>query len=393
MIIRSKRIYADRCIDGIMVIQNGKITSIREYDNETIDLDFEDKIIYPGFIDTHNHGNCGFDLRSSDESEADTIGFTKKYLSNLANFGITGVFPTCSYDNIACMRKAADSRNKGAKILGIHVEGPWLKRAGEKGKPATYIEPTKEIASKMVKDGEGLLKLVAVSPDIENIDNITSIMNENKICLSLAHTNFGYEETIHAIKQHNFKTITHLGNAMRGIHHRDVGALGAGLLVEDMYCEFVGDFIHLCKEMVQIILKMKNHDRLMLVSDNSHLTQLPKGRYRLDDGYVDSDGEARLITETGKIQGSNCSVLYGFKNLVNQLGISLEEAWKFTSYNACIHYEIENRGKLAVGYFADFIVLNDELEVEQTYSEGQLIFDKRKDCLNFNEAFINVNKL
>ena len=393
MKIRSDRIYTSNgCINGIIEISEGKIVKISSNPTEEVDYDFTGKIIYPGLVDTHNHGNNGYALRNSKRPIEKRYEEVEAYLFNLAAFGVTGVFPTCSYDNVECIETMAHKETDGAKILGIHVEGPWLKRAGEKGKAAKFPDPTREIAEQMVKDGKDMLKLVALSPDIEGIEEVINVMNKNNINLSLAHTNCNYNQAIQAIEKHQFKTVTHTGNGMTGIHHRDVGTLGAALLDDEVYCEVICDFIHLCKEMVEIIFKLKNHDQLMLVSDNSEYTGLPKGKYTYEDGYIESDGCRKLLTDTGKIQGSNCTILVGLKNIVKEIGIDLEEAWKMTSYNACYHYGIKEKGKIEEGYYADFIVMNDDLEVEETFVEGKKVFDFKVNQKKINEEFIKNNR-
>ena len=394
MIIRSDRIYtSDGCINGVLEIENGMIKEIRKGSSEEVDHDFTGNIIYPGLIDTHNHGNYGYALRNTNQSMEERMELVECYLKNLASFGITGVFPTCSYDNVSCVESVTHKKIRGSKILGIHVEGPWLARAGEKGTAAAYPQPTKEMAEQMVRDGKGMLKLVALSPEVKNIENITDVMHENHVALSMAHTSFNFQQATDAINNFHFVTATHVGNGMSGMHHRDVGALGAALLNQDIYCEIICDFIHLCKEMVEIIFKVKSHDKLMLISDNSEFTRLPKGRYKLDGGYIDSDGVNTLITNTGKIQGSNRTILNGLQNIVKEIGISLEEAWKMTSYNVCTHYGIEKHGKLEQGYYADFVVMNQNLEIEKTFLEGIEIYDSKKDQPKINELFVEENMI
>ena len=156
MKIRSDRIYTSNgCINGIIEISEGKIVKISSNPTEEVDYDFTGKIIYPGLVDTHNHGNNGYALRNSKRSIEKRYEEVEAYLFNLAAFGVTGVFPTCSYDNVECIETMAHKETDGAKILGIHVEGPWLKRAGEKGKAAKFPDPTREIAEQIVKDAQG----------------------------------------------------------------------------------------------------------------------------------------------------------------------------------------------------------------------------------------------
>lgn len=398
-VFRNMTIKCDRIVtstgilNGAMTIVDGVIAEFVASPVEKWDLDLTGYIVYPGLIDTHNHGNCGFSLREPIETREKRTKEIQCYLENLSVFGITGVFPTCSIENISCVEEVSHQETAGAQILGIHVEGPWLKRAGEKGKAAAYPQPDHMTAEKMVEDGKGMLKLVALSPEIEQIEEIADTISKHNVKLALAHTSCTCKEAQASLERFGFQTVTHVGNAMSGIHHRDVGTLGAVLLNKNLHCEIVCDFVHLCPEMVQLILELKGFDHLMMVSDNSHYTGLPKGKYILPGGYIESDGMAKLTTDTGKIQGSNCFVHEGFKNLALKLNVPLEELWKITSYNACRHYGIPNRGKLEVGYAADFIVLNDQLDVLKTVTNGNLTYEKGAKQLIYNMDFIKNNRL
>lgn len=392
-IIKCDRIYTSQgCLDGAMILCDGVVEEFLDAPVHQWDFDYTGYQIYPGLIDTHNHGNCGFSLREKVVDEQQRVQQIQSYLENLSIHGITGVFPTCSIENISCVEKASHFQVEGAKILGIHVEGPWLKRAGEKGKAAVFSVPDRQTAEKMVVDAKGMLKQAAFSPEIEHIEEVAEVLRQKGIKLSLAHTSCTYEQAKEAIDRLGYDTVTHVGNAMSGIHHRDVGTLGAALLDKELMCEIICDFVHLCPQMVQLILEMKGSDHLMMVSDNSHLTGLPKGKYYFADGTIENDGLTRITTDTGKIQGSNCFVDYGLKNLAQKLHYPMEHLWKITSYNACRHYGIEKKGKLEKNYSADFVVLNNDLEVIKTFVEGVQVYEKGQKELKYHQEFIEKNK-
>ena len=159
MIIRSKRIYTeDLVVDGYLVFDQGKIQAIKPYtENLEADLDVKDKRIIPGIFDTHNHGTYGYML---EDLRVDAKAHIQGYLKALAAQGVTGVFPTCaSFSNfpscspamIKTIAEVAKEDSEGATILGIHSEGPWLNRTGEKGGKVVVPKADLQIAKQMVE--------------------------------------------------------------------------------------------------------------------------------------------------------------------------------------------------------------------------------------------------
>ncbi|SJZ38326.1 N-acetylglucosamine-6-phosphate deacetylase [Anaerorhabdus furcosa] len=397
-VLRCDKIYTESgVIDGYIILENKMIQDICEqYDGE-IDVDFRGKKIIPGLIDTHNHGFLGYPMRTSENYTIDHETAIQGYLKGLVAYGVTGVFPTCSIDKIASIATfAKDNKEKGAKILGIHSEGPWLNRVGEKGIKKGFIHPSKEIAEKMVNDGKGQLKLVSLSPEIESIESVTRVMKDKDVTLAIAHTDYLYENVNKCIDQKGFRVMTHLGNAMTGLHHRDVGAIGAGLLNNNVYCEVICDFIHVCKEMVQIMLSVKDLNKIIMISDNSEYTALPAGVYQGTDDKttIEVGKDGSIHTETGKIQGSSIPMIYGLKNLVQELDYDLQEVLKLSSKNCCDLYKLENRGILKIGNYADIVVIDDDFTVECTYVEGNLVYDNSTKIEDLqNKDFILKHKI
>lgn len=388
-VIKCDQIYLDdKVVNGYITIDKGRIESITTKYEGDITFDYTGRRIIPGLIDTHNHGIMGYQMRTANNYEMDDEVSIQGYLKGLASFGVTGVFPTCSIDKIKSIAKQAQSKTIiGAKILGIHSEGPWLNRVGEKGIKKEFIEPTKEIAQQMVDDGAGYLKLVSVSPEIKGIEKITEVMKENDVTLAIAHTDFFYNDVINSIENKGFSVMTHLGNAMTGLHHRNVGAIGAGLLNENVYCEIICDFIHVCQEMVQVMLKVKNLNKVIMISDNSEYTAIPPHLYKGTDDKttIEVGKDGSIHTETGKIQGSSIPMIYGIKNLVTKLNYDLSDVIKLSSKNACDVYCLKDRGVIKQGYYADFVVIDDNYQVEATYVEGIMVYEgntKKEDLMN-----------
>ncbi|MFV0479400.1 MAG: N-acetylglucosamine-6-phosphate deacetylase [Anaerorhabdus sp.] len=389
-IFKCNEIYTSKgIIDGYLHVVDKKVKQITKTYDGVISYDFSGKKIIPGLIDTHNHGIMGFSMRQNVEKEFEcNIG----YLKGLAACGVTGVFPTCAPNRIGGIIEVAESEQIfGAKILGIHSEGPWLNRVGEKGIKKKQQNVSIEAIKKMIDDSKGWMKVISISPEIEGIEIVEKLAMENNVKLGLAHSDFNYSEAEEAINSRGYSVFTHLGNAMTGLHHRDVGVLGAGLLNQGVYCEIIFDFIHVCKEMVQVMLKVKDKEKVIMISDNSEYTSLLPGVYNgtEDKTTIIIGPDRSMRTETGKIQGSAVPLIEGLKNLVINLGWNIEDAVKLTSNNPGDFYQLKNRGEIKEGNYADFVIIDEKFNVYATVVEGEEVYNQETDIKSlFNNDFI-----
>lgn len=370
--------------DGFLFIEDGKI---REFSSRTDDdsiIDYGDLRIIPGIFDTHNHGTCGYGLMDHGTKEE-----VKGYLKGCASQGITGVFPTAGVSMISVVAQAAGEDICGAQILGIHSEGPWLNRTGEKGIRSGWPEVSLDTARQMVSDGKGLLKLVAMAPEIPGIDPLAEYFLSEGITLALAHSDCNYSEASRAYKR-GFSVSTHTGNVMTGMHHRDVGGLGAALLNDQVACEVICDGMHICLEMLQIYFRLKSPEHFMMISDCTPFSGAPEGEYKgFEPGMtirVSKDGF--VLTDTGRLMGSSQPVLYGIGNLVEKLGMSMETVWPMFSLNPCRKYGLaEAKGSLKAGKDADFAVISDDYRAVATYAMGRKVYDASEGSV-FNPDFL-----
>lgn len=392
MLIKSNCIVSENgIVDGYMEVKDGKITRIfNSKEPQSVDIDYGNQRVLPGVFDTHNHGTKGYTLmKGVDEKEV------KGYLKGLASQGVTSIFPTCEVECIKTVAKVAKEQQDGAKILGIHSEGPWLNRVGEKGIHTGWPKVDREVARKMITDSDGLLRLVALAPEIPGMDEIMEVWKENNITMAIAHSDLPYEQTNEAI-DNGIEVATHLGNVMTGLHHRDIGVFGACLLRDEVTCELIADGLHISLPMIEIILKVKDHDKIMLISDCTPMSGAPIGRYKgFGEGmeFINVDDEGFVLSDTGRLCGSSQGVIYGIYNFVEKLGIPLEETVKMSSLTACKKYGFDKtKGSLKEGKDADFIVINDQYQVLYTYSEGRKVYDYILDKEVFNPLFLEENR-
>ena len=393
MIIRSKRIYAeDGVVDGYLVVEGNKVKEICDKSaNLTADIDATDKIIIPGIFDTHNHGTMGYSVMNQTD---DTKKEIKGYLKGLASQGVTAIFPTAGTDMIKDVADVAKEENDGAKIIGIHSEGPYLNRVGEKGIHTGYPDVDLAFVKKMVEDGQGLLRLVALAPEIPGIDEAIRYFVDNGIRVAYAHSDCNYEEARQAFKK-GITVSTHTANVMSGIHHRNMGGLGACLLDEDLWCEVICDGLHVSPEMLKIMFANKPYHKWMMISDNAPITGAPAGRYQMGRMFAVNVGEEGFcLSDTGRLMGSTKPVLYGMGVLHNKLNIPMETIVQMASLNPSIVYGFDKeKGSLKVGKDADFVIITDDYKALYTYSEGRKVYDFETDGDVFNPKFVELAKV
>lgn len=389
MIIKSRQIVLeDRVHDGFVVVEEGKITAVLPADKQVVaDVDYGNQRVIPGIFDTHNHGTYGYGLRGVDSKENEEV--VKGYLKGLASQGVTCIFPTAGLDTIATCARVATQTVDGAKIVGIHSEGPWLNRVGEKGIKTGWPEVSLTTAEKMLSDGAGLLRLVGIAPEIPGSDMIIDFFLKNGVTMAFTHSDYQYEDAKAAISK-RLTVSTHQMNVMTGLHHRDIGGAGACLLDDDVYCELICDGLHVSLPMVQLILKIKDNDKIMMISDCSELSGAPIGRYRRPNTnmIVSVGADGFLLSDTGRLMGSSKPVIYGIKNMVNIIGLPIYDVCKMSSLNQAVKYGYKDRGSITVGKFADMVVIDDDYNPLYTYSEGRLVYDHKTDTELFNQSYL-----
>ena len=388
MIIYSKNIVTEQgIIDGYLKVDGSLITDIVRKETEELkaDLSYEDCVIIPGIFDTHNHGYLGWKPGDLEEG----VEGIKGYVKGLGSVGVTSIFPTTvnetgAFRNIV---KVIEEDPEGARILGIHSEGPYLNRVGEKGIDKGHPDIDLDDIRQMIADGKGYLRLMGIAPELPGSKEAIRLLTTNGVRVAFAHSNDTYEEAMEAFK-YGISVTTHTANVMSGIHHRNMGGLGAALLNDDIFNELICDGLHVRNEMIEIIFRVKKDafNKIMMISDNSHLGGLKPGRY--DEGAFgpcNITEEGFCLTDTGRLAGSAKPVLYGMKNLVCNMHIPLEKVCVMASLNPCKVYGFaDKKGSLRIGKDADFAVIDKDFNCLYTYREGKKIYDHTIDIDLYN---------
>ena len=346
----------------------GKAALGKQTDDEIIDL--SGKLIIPGFIELHSHGCIGYDFTTSAPEELEKM--CEFYSEN----GITSILATTmtiGYDTykraMLNIKEACENNTKGSRIIGINMEGPFLGAAKKGAHDTRYLLSINEQKYEELNDLSGdRVRLIDLDPDLPGAIPFIEKYSKKKV-ISLAHTACDYETAVTAIKA-GASHVTHLFNAMNGLHHRAPGIIGA---VSDypVNAEIICDGIHIHPSVMRLVFKAFS-EKLILISDSMSAAGLEDGSYELGGQKVFvKDGKATL--KDGTIAGSTTTIYKAFKKFI-EIGIPVEQAvLSATLYPAkAIHAE-EEIGSIAAGKRADFIIMDKDYNIEKVYSGGKLL--------------------
>ncbi len=338
-----------------------KIKSIKKIsDKINSKLDF----LIPGFIDLHVHGGGGVDVM--DQCELDKI------LSTHLKFGTTSLLLTTvtsthddlkkTFEKIAS--KIKQQKNNEAKILGIHLEGPYINPEKLGAQPAF----TRKASLFEILELHHIspIKIMTVAPELIDTDFYQKL-NEQKIIIQIGHSNGTYEDAIKALNS-GAKSFTHLFNAMSSFHHRSPGVAGAALS-NATYSEIIPDLIHVHPGAIKVALRAI--PKLYFVTDSTSATGMPDGEFKLGTHTVTKCHNGVTLRD-GTIAGSALSMIQALKNLTNdKIGLSLCEASYRLSRVPAELLGIENsRGSIKEGLYSDLILLDQSMNIKKVFVEG-----------------------
>lgn len=382
IILGNKIITPCRIIkNGIIVINDGLIEYVgeeRERGLNSYSNFYRGEYIVPGFIDIHCHGGNGYDTMDSTQDALEEISKFK------AKNGCTGFLATTVTSSMKDTTKALKNVNgykkkfpkEGAEILGIHLEGPFI-NAKQKGaqREDLIMPPSIERVKKFISEAGGIIKIVTYAPELDTDFKFTSFLNSKGIIPSVGHSFADYKIIISALK-FGLKSSSHIFNQMKGIHHREPGTVGAILTEENLFAEIIADCVHVHPAIINLLIRAKGVDKIILITDAMRATGLQDGVYDLGGLEVMvKNNEARL--ESGNLAGSTLTMNNSIKNMVRKIGINIEESVRMASLNPARLLGLDkDRGSLTPGKRADIAVLDDNFQVICTIKKGKVIYSK-----------------
>ena len=360
-------------------VENGRIAYIGE-DASRIDAPIavpEGCTVFPGFLDEHIHGAGGADAMDGTTASLATIA------DRLAAEGVTAFLATTmtereekivsALQNIGAYM-AAD-RHEGARVLGAHLEGPFIaeKFCGAQD-PAFIRKPSVKLFEKFQRAANGNVRMVTLAPE-EDAEGLVSFLAGKGITVSAGHSNAPYA-CVEAAAGKGLSCITHTYNAQRPLHHRDLGVSGAALAIDKLYAECICDTIHVSVPAIGLLYRNKPEGKFILITDAMRAKGLGDGESELGgQKVIVQNGEARL--ENGALAGSVLQMNRAIENLVNKCGVPPENAVDCATIHPARNLGLDkDRGSITLGKVADFAVMDKEFNVILTVRDGEIIYRK-----------------
>ena len=363
-------IFADgRFVRGGFSVENGRFAHVLE-DVPGPAEDLDGALVIPGLVDIHVHGCAGADF-----SDGDYAGLVRM-ARYLARRGVTSFAPasmTLPYDALdkafhAAARLRREGLADGARLMGIQMEGPFLSREKRGSQNPAYLRlPDWDRFLRLYDAAEGLLCIVDVAPELPGAAEFTRRASE-KCRVSVAHTAAGYDQAA-AVFDAGATHLTHLFNAMSGIHHRHPGPIGAASERENVTAELICDGIHVHPSAVRMAFRLFP-GRICLISDALRCCGMADGSYSLGGQEILLSGGVARLTG-GAIAGSAADLYQCMRRAVS-FGIPREQAvWAATALPARVIGRESETGAIADGRAADFVICGGELEPEAVYLGGK----------------------
>ncbi len=346
---------------------------IAETPGEGIDIDASGCYVIPGLVDIHFHGSAGGDISDGDEAGLHAMGAYE------ASRGVTAICPaTMTLDHTTLLNAVSTAAAYvpspvESDLVGINLEGPYIS-PGKVGaqNPQHVRTPNVEEFVELQEAAGGLIKLVDIAPEEEGALDFIDALGD-KVRVSVAHTTTDYDQAAEAFA-HGAKHLTHLYNAMPGMHHRNPGPIPAAAERDDITAEIIADGVHIHPSMVRLAFNMFGDDRMILVSDTLRAAGLEDGVYDLGGQDVTVKGPVATI-ENGALAGSVSDLMRCLTVAVTTMDIPLTSAVKAATINPARAIGVDGSyGTLDAGKMADAVILDkDTLAIKQVVLRGRAL--------------------
>ncbi|ELY5142730.1 N-acetylglucosamine-6-phosphate deacetylase [Vibrio vulnificus] len=331
--------------------------------------------LMPGLIDSHVHGSQGCDVMDATHASLNTMS---RYFASL---GVTAFVATTVTAPVAKIRAAlaqvAKSKQQGvegAEILGAYLEGPYFTEKNKGAHPTQWFrELAVEELDNWISYSDNQLLKVALAPEKEGALAAIRYLANQGISVMLGHTDASYQQVKLALDA-GAKGVVHCYNGMRGLHHRDPGVVGAGLLHPECYVEMIADGHHVHPAAIEVAHRCCG-SRMTLITDAMCATGMPDGQYTLGEYQVEMK-QGVVTTQEGGLAGSTLTLIEGVKNIQRWLNLPFEQAWLMASHTPAKSLGIQHQlGTLEVGKRASMVALGSDFSIDKTWVNGRLVFD------------------
>lgn len=341
-------------------------------------IDATGMIVMPGFIDVHTHGGGGYNLHTVDPEEilaygrwAPETGVTS-FLVGVV--GMPGALPEAQLQ-AAVAAIASREAGAGAEPLGIHLEGPYLSAKRRGAHLVSWLRaPDVAEIERVLALTRGHLRLITLAPELPGATAMIERLIAAGVTVSIGHSDATYEQTQEAIRL-GVTHATHCCNAMRPLHHRDPGPLGAIAQIHDISGELIADGVHVHPAMMNIVIKSLGAERTIVITDALSAAGLP------DDTPFEFAGQPAQLVQgaarlaDGTLTGSVLTMDQALRNIVQMTEATLQQAVGMLTVNPARAARVsERKGRLQAGYDADVVLLDSSLTLQATFCQGKLAY-------------------
>lgn len=358
--------------DRMIIIEKGCIEAVLPHDGNA---DFSCEYLTPGLIDLHCHGGAGFNAR---DFELDGIA---PFLNQMLSAGVTDFLMTISTGRRELMRHGLEVTRQamqlqregklgGARILGAHLEGPFLSaRSAGAMQTSAMRKPERAAYDELFEGYEDIIRMVTLAPEEEGADELIAHLHDKGVCVQAGHTYATYDEAMRGFSL-GADSLCHSFNGCRGIHHREPGVVTAALEGEHIYMEAICDLVHLHPAILRLIYRMKGPERMCAISDSVLTHGLPDGEYHVE-GYdiIVKDGVSR--TAAGALDGGGVYLDGAVRNLIS-IGIPAADAFTMSSTTPAARIGLESIGSIAAGKAAHLTAWDADCKPVRTWTEGDV---------------------
>ena len=346
-----------------VTVKDGIITEISEGQGEC-----DIPILIPGMVELHAHGSLAYNSAEPSEEK------NEEWLKRLAMHGVTAILPTLSSHPAEEICRAVEFYSGvmnspvkgGARVLGVHLEGPFLNFEKKGGINPDYIrEPSIEHYKELIGDHPEAVKQITVAPELFGADELITYLKEQGVKVNAGHTNATAEEMRHGIEL-GVDGVTHFFNAARPISHRDPGLLTEALLTDGVFLEMVSDLVHLAPEIIKLMVKCAGARRISIVTDAVTYSGMPDGHY---ERCVVVDGSPRL--ENGTLTGGRYLTDGCVKALIG-IGLDPYDVIQMASNTPARRLGVEDIGDIAPSMRADLVAMDENYNILFTAIDGEL---------------------
>ncbi len=363
-----------------VLVEDGRIGDVfserrfeqKRFDSDATILDVGGANIAPGLIDSHIHGFSGY---GTEDLSADAVAAMSE---RLGSYGVTAfcptIYPMDEGDMLAAIEAcvAAMGREPGAKIMGVHLEGPFISPQRLGVQRPEFVRPVDlDLMERLYAAGKGRISNMTVAPELKGMRELALYCLKRGIVLQAGHTDATYENMLEGM-QAGILHSTHFFNAMSRLHHRDPGAVGAIMIHSEMSCEIIADGRHVHPGLIKLLMRDKPVSKLVLVTDSLKPTEQANCPLFANREEVYLKDELFLRRKDDVIAGSSLTMIKGLQNLV-KFGVPLENAIEMASSNPSRIIGLGKRGLLVPGYEADIVVFDASFRVLASISGGRFL--------------------